>query len=69
MHTDQPGMSLVASRHEEDGRAHNHPEYPGKEKVVPGPIPTVDIGIPEKRDDEGDRSPRHDFEDGCFHTW
>lgn len=68
MNTNQPGMSVVALGDEEDGRPHHHPEHPGEDKVVPGPIPAVDKGIPEDRDDEGDRSPRHDFEDG-FHTW
>lgn len=67
MNTNQPGVSLVPFSHEEDGRPHHHPKHPGEDKVVPGPIPAVDIGIPEKRDDEGDRGPRHDFEEG-FHT-
>lgn len=69
MHTNQPRMFLIASGHEEDSRPHHHPEHPGEEKVVPVPIPAVDKGIPEDRDDEGDRGASHDFEDGCFHTW
>ena len=68
MNTDQPCISVKASGHEEDGGRHHHPEYPGEDKVVPGPIPAVDEGVPEERDDEGERGTKHDFEEG-FHTW
>lgn len=36
-------MFLIASGHKEDGRSHHHPEHPGEEKVMPSPIPVVEI--------------------------
>lgn len=66
-----PGRQLVpreSSTDEDDGRSHHYPEHPGEQEFVPGPIPTVDEGIPEERDDESDRATQHDFEEG-FHTW
>lgn len=53
---------------EENGRGHHHPKHPGEKEVRLGPIPAVDKGIPEERDDESDRTTQHDFEEG-FHTW